>query len=69
MSHLLRIGDYVDVAPSNRSSGGTGWVKSVDATGTASIQYVLTKKISKEVVPQRIVLATIDNTARSQDEM
>ena len=32
MSHLrlFNVGDYVVVAPSNRSSGGTGWIQSID---------------------------------------
>ena len=65
MAHLLHIGDYVNVAPSSKSSGGTGWIKHVDcSTGNATVEYVVQRKVSKEVQPVRIALATLDNVAR-----
>ena len=67
MAHLLRVGDYVNVSPSATSSGGTGWVKNVDEnTGNAMVEYVVQKKVSKEVNPNRIVCATLDNVSRSR---
>ena len=68
MAHLLRIGDYVNVAPSPRSSGGTGWITIVAEDGSAVVEYVLDKKISKDVLPSRIAFATLDNTSRSQSQ-
>ena len=61
MAHLrlYNVGDIVDVAPSPRSSGGVGWITAVDeTTGWAMVKYVVQKKVSKDVVPQRISPST-----------
>ena len=72
MSHLrlhpYGIGDYVSVSASNRSSGGTGWIKSVASDGRAIVEYVVPKKLSKDVAPSRIALKTLDNIGRSQSQ-
>ena len=68
MSHLLRIGDYVTVAPSNKSSGGIGWIKGVASDGSAIVEYVVQKKLSKDMVPSCISLSTLDTTGRSQSQ-
>ena len=51
MSHLrlypYGVGDYVTVAPSSKSSGGVGWIKSID--GSIDVEYVVPKKTSKNV--------------------
>ena len=68
MSHLrlCNVGDYVKVSPSSngKSEGGTGWIKSID--GSIEVEYVVQKKISKNVDPNRIVLSTLDNVSRKR---
>ena len=66
MAHLLRVGDYVEVAPSSKSSGGIGWITAIE--GGIIVQYVVQKKASKQVDPDRITLSMIDNTGRSQSQ-
>ena len=56
------------VAPSNRSSGGKAWIKDVASDGKAIVEYIVPKKISKDVAPSRIALSTLDNVARSQSQ-
>lgn len=42
-------------------------MKKVDEnTGNAMVEYVVQKKVSKEVNPNRIVCATLDNVSRSR---
>ena len=57
------------MAPSTRSSGGTGWIVAMAEDGSnIQIEYVVPKKLSRNVVPDRISVSNIDNTSRSQDE-
>ena len=72
MSHLrslFNVGDYVSVSPTSRSSGGKGWIKDVASDGCAMVEYVVgvQKKLSKNVVPSPIALATLDNTSRCRN--
>ena len=67
MSHLFTAGTYVQVAAAAKkgkpnSDGGTGWIKSLNEDGTYNVEYVVPKKLSKEVVPSRIAVAAIAAT-------
>ena len=75
MSHLrlFNVGDLVDVAPSNKSSGGKGWITAIvdadDGIGdTMVVKYVVQRKVSKEVKPDRLSLANIETTARRRSQ-
>ena len=61
MSHLrlYNVGDYVSVAPSRKSSGGTGWITSIaEGNSNVNVDYieVVGRKQSKEVDPIRLSL-------------
>ena len=70
VSHLFAAGCYVEVAPNTapgcNSEGGIGWIKKVNGTnGTHDVQYVIQKKLSKNVKQSRITLKhALDNQKR-----
>ena len=76
MSHLFTAGCYVEVAPNTKpgcnSEGGTAFIKAVnndDDTGkirSFDVQYVLQKKLSREVQPSRVKLKSIQTTSRRE---
>ena len=73
MSHLFTAGSYVEVSPVAKrgkpnSEGGAGYIIGINSSENDSnkiesfdVQYVLQKKLSKEVQPSRVVLKNIDN--------
>ena len=65
MSHLFSVGDYVNASPASSSNGGIGWVKGLNDNGTCDVQYVVEKKLSREVAPSRVAVAALGTTKRA----
>ena len=66
---LFSTGDIVDVAPAARvgcpnSDGGRAFIVAVNNDNSINVKYVVDRKISKEVQPSRVKVATIGTTAR-----